>query len=766
MDLKLGTLNKMIDSQYEEILLRKLSAQDLKTTVEDLQSLSNDPEIEVRKAAAGNPNMPLEILLKLGKEFPDEVIENPIFAIQLLEDPNSRFVHLSIARSSTISAKACETLLKDDDYAILCAIGENPATPVNVLEDLVHNPPQLDENDSSCDDLLACVARNRNTPVELLAELFNYHRDSINIGLAENLNIPIDYLEQLAIYRNPAVYRALLRNPNTPTSALEILAEENQLDDIKVAVKNHPNISKIVIQIADFIEGKPGVTVDTLEKLVGSKNTDTKLLVAEHPKASFLAFMILIKDIDKNVKINVISNQLLPEKVLEEFISTQLTQEYYEWGKDPSDSYSWYILMKNIVQHPNLSSESIRYFVDFLIKTKSIEIWVLNQLIFNHRTLPSTLTQLVEYYSQNAEQISKIICNTNPPSEAIEIAIKNSLVLENPNSIFIMEDIFMHPNILIERLIEFSDSQDEYICRGIAMNIKTPINILKKLAIHQNIFVRTAVGRNPNTPVSILSQLAADPSTRFGVAININTPHEILLKFIIEPEIEIKIQVAKNKKTPSAILATLAIDPAMQVREAVASNANTPVHTLQLLAQDPIVDVRSSLSKNPQLPGEISDFLMKDPSNHVALSRCHGVSHDILIKLSESEDIDICFELVQRGDLPDKAIQIVTKLAFEKMNIGEYYNKGGQIIFQVSKHPNTPAKVLNYFAGAIIETDKASVLAGNYGSKLREEINFWSNVLENLIHNPNVSIDIIEKLVIHLSDSENKKMATRKLRKM
>jgi hypothetical protein len=778
----------MIDSQYEEILLRKLSAQDLKTTVEDLQSLSNDPEIEVRKAAAGNPNMPLEILLKLGKEFPDEVIENPIFAIQLLEDPNSRFVHLSIARSSTISAKACETLLKDDDYAILCAIGENPATPVNILEELVHNPPQLDEDDSSCDELFACIARNRNIPSKLLIELFNHRLDCINIGLAENPNTPIDCLDKLAIRRNPAVYRALLRNPNTPSSALEVLAEEIQLDDIKLAVKSHPNTSATVTQITDFIEGKPGTTVNILEKLANSKNTNTKALVAEHPRTSLSAFMKLLKDVDRNVRINAVNNPFLPEKALEQFIWHQLPQEYTEWGQYNSGS-AWYDFHKTIAKHPNLNSELIEHFVAFLIGVNFHDQFLLSLLVNNKKILPNTLTELVRYHDESA-RMPEIVSNTNAPSEAIGIAIEKVSTSRNPNDFLIMQELLMHPNVPIETLVEFSDSKNRYyvnfsnsqeylykcICEAIATNIKTPINILKKLALHQSNDVKEAVGGNPNTPVSILFELAANPCTRYKVATNINTPHEILLKFVVDPELHIRMQVAKNNKAPSDILVTLANDHQAWVREAVASNVNTPIHTLQLLAQDSVEGVRNSLLDNQQLPNEILDILVKYPSTHIKLSRYPNTSNDVLIRLSESQDINVHLELVKRQDMSREVIQIITKMTFQKMNMKAWerrtHDQENNIIFEIARHINTPVEVLSSFSVEMIEIDNAYTLAiaGNPEFEILAKFEFWFSgrlsILKALIEHPKISIDILDQLAIRLTDSENKTMVTRKLRKM
>jgi hypothetical protein len=100
----------------------------------------------VRAAAAGNPNTPTEVLLKLGEELPDEITANPIFNILLLEDPESQFVQLSLARSSTTSEETIARLAEIPDEEILRTVAQNLKTPLWILEQLIENPPQFGEH--------------------------------------------------------------------------------------------------------------------------------------------------------------------------------------------------------------------------------------------------------------------------------------------------------------------------------------------------------------------------------------------------------------------------------------------------------------------------------------------------------------------------------------------------------------------------------------------------------------------------------------------
>ncbi len=65
------------------------------TSPDLLKQLANNQNLEVRLAVASNPNTPQEVLIELGKEFPDAIVANPIFTVVLLENPESHFFRLS-----------------------------------------------------------------------------------------------------------------------------------------------------------------------------------------------------------------------------------------------------------------------------------------------------------------------------------------------------------------------------------------------------------------------------------------------------------------------------------------------------------------------------------------------------------------------------------------------------------------------------------------------------------------------------------------------
>ncbi len=68
--------------------LASLVANNPNATPELLTELADREENLIRKNVATNPNTPTGVLWKLGEEFPEEVLENAVFPLLLLENPN------------------------------------------------------------------------------------------------------------------------------------------------------------------------------------------------------------------------------------------------------------------------------------------------------------------------------------------------------------------------------------------------------------------------------------------------------------------------------------------------------------------------------------------------------------------------------------------------------------------------------------------------------------------------------------------------------
>jgi hypothetical protein len=749
----------MLDFNTTELSVRKAAATDALSSADLLTSLSHDPDFEVRRAVAGNPNTPTEVLAEMGKEFPDEITANPIFNILLLEDPESQFVRLSLARSSTISEAALTQLSSIGNEEILCAITQNPVTPLSILETLVHNPPQLYEEPewSDYDRIFASVAKSPNVSVELLTELVE-RGGGVCYAIAENPKAPSKFLEQFATWRNIDMHRALMRNPKTPSSVLEILAgglwPNIHYKPSQVDVRTHPNVSEMAINIANFIDGKPGTPVYVLERLAVDHRPEVRRLVAEHPSTSPEALEKLAQDKEQNIRQLTTHHPHLTSEALEK-LTHRLVSDYLEALKyQSSDLRSWESSFLAILKHPNLTSktvDSLLYLINLAEPNhRHAQSTVIEAILQHEKLLGSKLLELIQSSKGNLYLYSHTALAKNPnlTTEILEILIQlllsltpNEILASQPNSALYPIDpqtfrsltqqferrandaiaqLITHPNILPERLEDFSTHDYDLIRKGVAQNPNTPIPVLQMLATHPTLGNRRAVAQNPNTPTHLLHKLAVDSNT------------------------SVRSEVAKNLHTPLVILETLVDDESHFIRAALAKNPSVSEAILNRLFKDPEEDVRRSLIDHPRISAQMIDFFVDELNDSIreSIIQHPNISVQTLLKLAEQECSGVRRSLFARGNsLPSVVLEKMTEVTLAQLQAktDAQYRQDDEdtIINLIANHPNTPRHIL-----AMFTTNQTVELHQRLGE------NWCSNFLyRSVASNISTPIDILEKLV-------------------
>jgi hypothetical protein len=403
----------MTKLQHTDLSMRLVLAAAENMPSDVLHQLATDSALEVRQAVAGNPNTPIETLFNLGKEFPDEITANPIFSIQLLAEPESHFVQLSLARSSKTSENILNKLSNIPNEEILCAVAQNLATPTTILEKLVRHTPKFyhrdDSDGSEYKRLFSIIAKHPNTSVESLTRLAALTYLNISSALAENPNTPLCLLNEFAIWRNLETHRALLRNPKLPVSILEILAaEDNQ--EIRLAVKVHPNVSQTAIDICDFVEGKPETPVYILEKLASDRSYNIKSLVARHRDTPVLVLQKMLADYEPKTFYNlsqdyrwfIINNPNLPAETLAELTEKLFTElnsikshQSRRFRYDLQEDFNCLTLaFLAIARHPHTSPENLHYLTKLDRKSRLDVDKILKAIAANHNTYPQTLIKI------------------------------------------------------------------------------------------------------------------------------------------------------------------------------------------------------------------------------------------------------------------------------------------------------------------------------------------------------------------------------------
>jgi hypothetical protein len=169
----------------QSIMLARIVAENPVAPAELLKVLATRSDEEIQKAVTANPNTFIEELMTLGAEFPKQLLENPIFDLLLLENPNF------------LEQMPSKTLIG------LLSLPEIPEDFVILVQKYL---PRMDSRDRQ--------------------------------NIAKNFNTPIKFLEILAHDQNLFIRFLVAKNPNTPIALLETLAQDRDEEVCSIATQN------------------------------------------------------------------------------------------------------------------------------------------------------------------------------------------------------------------------------------------------------------------------------------------------------------------------------------------------------------------------------------------------------------------------------------------------------------------------------------------------------------------------------------------------
>ncbi|HAX78427.1 MAG TPA: hypothetical protein DCY88_22020 [Cyanobacteria bacterium UBA11372] len=706
----------MLDYNNAELEDMRAIAQDPSTPADVLQQLSENSDRSIRLLVASNPNTPTEVLLKLGEHFPEAITANPIFNLLLLEYPNSKFVRLSLARSSTTSEETLARLSQTqqpEDEEICCAIAKNISTPIHILEKLADWYPINNgyQDEYSASIVHKCVALNPKTPSSLLEKLAFYRSSGVREAVAKHQNTSSNVLDKLARNRNREVCEAIANNPNTPASALEYLAgEQDFAGTIRRAVLAHPNVSTAAIEIVRFMEEKPGTPVHILEKLTDDSRLHVRQLVADHPHTPPHALKTLAKDTDYRIRYCVAMHQNTPTEVMEELIN-QLVDEHKQTSQFSTIYGEELENFTTLIKLPRITTKA-------LLKLAYLNIpEIIEAIAKSPKTPPSVIEKLADYQTIRGNSIhfwGTLSENPNTPSKVLE-------------QIFtLLQPTFKHPNA------------GEYLV-NVASHQNLPVNLVEELALNKNSRLRAAIGRNPSTPVHILRKLAEDPNITVlkAVAQNSNTPVDILIRFVVNPDFLVRMSLASNVKAPIVILESLVNDELELVRANLAKNVSAPIFILERLAQDPDESVREGVTENSQTPASLLELLVNTWSDKTRanIAKHSNSGAETLMKLAEDKSSCVRASLLENNNISEAIIEKIlgatlTKIQQQTKDIyGEVC-----ILCKIARHPNTSSLMLEKLALNLCDR-----IRWNLGSNLVD-------VQEAIASNINTPISVLEDL--------------------
>jgi hypothetical protein len=171
------------------------AASDPKTNPQVLRKMATETDEHLRQLVASNPNTPTETLWQLGIDFPEAILNNPVFELLQLEQLDlvatiPQPTLLSLLQCDRVPISFMEYAVTQQDYSLWLAVAYNPHTPSQQIEHLAQKSRGRDR------ELIRAVAAHPHTPPHLLAEIIDIGTGIAQI-VAENAQTPLPVLEQI-----------------------------------------------------------------------------------------------------------------------------------------------------------------------------------------------------------------------------------------------------------------------------------------------------------------------------------------------------------------------------------------------------------------------------------------------------------------------------------------------------------------------------------------------------------------------------------------
>ncbi|MBW4598590.1 MAG: hypothetical protein KME29_03005 [Calothrix sp. FI2-JRJ7] len=299
-----------------------ISAQDINADPELLRALSFSAYKATREAVAANPNTPTDVLLKLGAEFPGQLIENPVFSLLLLENPALlEEIPLptlqSVLKLDNVPSFILEQAADKADVELQLALTINPQTERKILERLTKSTHfQVVEAAGLHVNVAGELTQGYEEKAQklILKIIPSIHKVDIRsyIALAQICPIPeyiVKFWMQESSYQD--FCRTIVQLPATLPSILELLANHPS-NFVRFKVAEHPNTPVLILRqlateqeqpewgsVKSALAGNPATPSDILESLARESDDITVIeKIATNPNTPLNILEYLATDID------------------------------------------------------------------------------------------------------------------------------------------------------------------------------------------------------------------------------------------------------------------------------------------------------------------------------------------------------------------------------------------------------------------------------------------------------------------------------------
>lgn len=396
----------------------RIVASDPCTAPDVLGELARSSDRTTRQYVAANPNTPTEVLLNLGEEFPEQVLENPIFSLLLLENPNlvaeiPYNTLASLLKYETVPDSFIEWVMNNrrGDSQIHLALAMNAKTPKNVLKGLLES--------SNYSEVKELVQLHVNFAGELTESWERFALGAI-WNTALNGQKYGQYIEQLAkinsipkylivipewfehtLPKSDTYFKETANNPKTTVKGLSHFATDNNDDgDLRLVAKNPNTPVKVLSKLATdndvtvrlHVAFNPNIPVNILSQLAKDNNSVVREYVAKNPNTPTSVLEQILGDRSEKILQFVVARYLAHNP-------DQLSFVLQHYPKDYQPSYSRLV----ILFHPQVPT-------NLLVENRRSNAWLERYAIAQH---PNTPPDTLEILAKDANRIVRAAAKAN-----------------------------------------------------------------------------------------------------------------------------------------------------------------------------------------------------------------------------------------------------------------------------------------------------------------------------------------------------------------
>lgn len=628
--------------------LARLVASNPGATPELLRELAGSRDPHTRQNVAANPNTPTEVLLKLGEEFPQEVVNNPVFSLLFLENPNIL---------NEMPVTALRNLLKQE------------GVPVFFLEYAAHS---LDA------EVQMAVATNAQTPSAALQKLAKSRYSEVAEAARLHVNLAGEITEDWD-------ERAKTEILNTEIGKsywdyLESLANTGAIPYF--VIQTFPENCELLHQIAS----NPHTPGRTLEELVKDRDWEIRLAVAANPRTPARSLALLCQDKNWWVRWEVARNPSTPARVLEHLALREVRSEV-QLAVAAHAQTTVSALQKLLKSRYSKVAAVARLRLDWAGDKKKGWLEEANQIIQN--------TELGNKDIEDLENLAKT-ARSGERAMASNISAEGKMLedLAREKNWQVRLEVAKNPNTP-ETILEYLARDSEFWVRlEVAHNPNTPGRILEELVMDDYSQLRSLISEKTDPPASLIADILG-PEAEFWIAVEVaqnpNTPVSLLERLAKHNQAGVRESVAKNYNLTASLIKQLAEDEDFKVICNLALNPNTPASILEKFArarQGFWVNV--SIASNPNITASIQELLVKSKDPSVLKN----------LASNPSTTLSILEQLVSDVDSGVRQVAIAPYLARKPEGLPlvmEHYNKDDKPSFKrlmVMLHPEIPAQFL------------------------------------------------------------------------